>query len=186
MPSPSKRAGRCPNCDHVERHGVSIFQAQKAKRLEQQRAKPKNTYNIPARSKKGKIKAAEITRVKKLLKSESSDGTFSQCGGCLQYHRRLDASHKIPISQSIARAAEPENIRLLCRSCHEVWEHWKMPALVNLHCFDEDMEYLRANDWERFSKMHLMILEYADRNSSRHLLGVLVRLLDIAKKSPDV
>ena len=186
MPAPSKRSGRCPNCEHVERHGVSIFQAQKAKRLEQQKAKPKKAYTIPARSAKGKVKAAEIQRVKTSLKSEARDGAFSQCGGCGEYHKHLDASHKIPLSQNIALSADPENIRLLCRSCHNVWEHWQMPAMATLHCFVEDMAYLRGNDWERFYKITLMVGEYAERNPSRHLVGVLVRLLDIAKKSPDV
>lgn len=186
MPAPSKRSGRCPNCEHVERHGVSIFQAQKAKRLEQQRANPSKAYTIPKRSAKGKAKAAEIARVTTSLKSEAREGDFLQCGGCGEYHKRLDASHKIPLSQSIALSAEPENIRLLCRSCHDVWEHWQMPALVSLHCFFEDMEYLRANDLERFFKIYFVVGEYAERNPSRHMLLVLVRLLEIAKKSPGV
>ena len=187
MPAPSKRAGRCPNCEHHEKHGVTIFEAKKKKQMDQVEAsrqrsaekakmKPVVRYEIPKASAKGKIKAAKIAAVKTSLKSESKTGEFSACGGCGQYFRGLDASHKVPLSQSSLLADAPENIRLLCRRCHEVWEHWPMPALVDLHCFFQDMAYLHENDSDRFWKILFHITDYANENPTKELDRVLREL----------
>jgi len=182
QPAPSKRLKTCPNCAHVERHGETIFQKKWRAHVEKQKAKPPKSYVIPSRSAKGKKREAEIHAAKSKLKSESRDGSFTECGGCGKHFKSVDASHKVPVSQSGKLAAVPANIRLLCRGCHNAWENGTVLELVKLRCFLEDMEYLAAWDWERFCNVYYRVLDYAAGNHSKAVDAVLKSLTEIYKE----
>jgi len=179
QPAPSKRLKTCPNCAHIEQHGESIFETKWREYREKQRATPPKRYVIPSRSAKGKRKEAEIQAAKSKLKSEARDGAFTECGGCGKHFKRVDASHKVPVSQSCKLAAVPENIRLLCRDCHTVWENGTVMELIKLRCFLEDMEYLAVYDWKRFFRVYCRILAYDIKNHTKPVEAVLESLTEI-------
>ena len=113
--------------------------------------KPKTTYVISNRSAKGARLEREITKVKRELKRKATDTGFSQCEGCGGFFKSLDASHIVPLSQNSELASDPNNIRLLCRGCHEAWEGNRSVAeLIALKCFIPDMRHLFDNDKSRF------------------------------------
>lgn len=188
-PAKSKRAGRCPNCEHIERHGKTIDEAKRDKQKQytetsRQRAEekmklapPKKPKPIPKFSDRGKRQALEVAANKRRIKLEATDGQeYAQCEGCWKYFQGLDASHKIPLSQSSALASEPDNIRLFCRECHNKWEHGTMTQMVDLNCFVEDMLYLLDMDPERFWKLYYRLEDECDRTESPKLLNSLEQL----------
>lgn len=195
VPARSKRAGRCPNCEHIARHGVSIEQAkrdkQKQYRENSQRraeekmrlAQPKKSKPIPKFSAKGKRQAVEVAATKKQLKLEATDGQeYAQCEGCFGYFKGLDASHKIPLSQSSALASEPDNIRLFCRDCHNKWEHGTVEEMVQLDCFEEDMKYLLDMDPERFWKIYFRLETQWLAHQDENLLNIMNRLSEYSEQ----
>lgn len=180
----SKRSNPCPNCLHFNKTGMYLLDAKKKKQHEQQiqskkraqekmKLKPAKEYAIPKFSKKGKVQANRVAAMKIELKQQAAEGEFTKCEGCGQYKKGLDASHKVPLSQSIMLADEPSNIRLLCRDCHNIWEHGTVEELINLYCFTEDMEFLFDNDRERYWKIYFRIGDYAKQNPSKELTRII-------------
>ena len=179
QPAPSKRLKTCPNCAHAAKFGETIFEKKWRKHAEKQRATPPKRYVIPNRSEKGKRKEAEIQAAKSKLKSEARDGAFTECGGCGKHFKRVDASHKVRVSQSAQLAASPGNIRLLCRDCHTVWENGTVLELIKLRCFLEDMEYLAVYDWKRFFRLYCRVVAYSIIIYSKPVEAVLELLTEI-------
>jgi len=165
MPAKSKREQCCPNCAHIEKYGESIFAMKKRKQKEQhekwrKKAQEKRKLNPPTprpkiamRSEKGKVIARKVAEMKAEVKMEALDGEYAECKGCGRHFQTIDASHKVPLSQSLALAANPENITLLCRDCHMKWENGTVPQMIELDCFVDDMHYLFDMDPERFWKI---------------------------------
>jgi len=179
QPAPSKRLKTCPNCAHAAKYGETIFEKKWREHAQKQKATPTKRYVIPSRSVKGKKKEAEIQAAKSKLKSEARDGAFTECDGCGKHFKRVDGSHKVPVSQSGKLAAVPENIRLLCRDCHNAWENGTVPELINLRCFLEDMEYLAVYDWKRFCNVYRRIRDYSIITYSKPVEAALESLREI-------
>ena len=194
MEAKSKRINPCPNCEHLERHGISLVDAKKKKQQQQQQAsrkrteekmrlKPPKNYAIPKFSKKGKVQANRMAAMKNELKHAHTEGQeYGQCEGCLQFFKGLDASHKVPLSQSIALASEPENIRLLCRECHNKWEHGTVHQIIQLECFEEDMLYLLDMDPERFWKIYYRMETQWLSDQNPTILDIMNRLSEASER----
>ena len=188
IPAKSKRELRCPNCAHIEKHGESIFATKKRKQKEQRmkwqkKAVEKQRLNPPpprqkiaAMSKKGKIAARKVSEMKADAKTGAADGDYVQCKGCKKHFQTIDASHKVPLSQSLALAANPENITLLCRDCHLKWENGTVPKLIELDCFVDDMHYLFDADPERFWKIFYRCLDEYEKSPTPKLGRIISKL----------
>ena len=137
---------------------------------------PKPAYKIPARSKKGAKQEREVSATKKKLKSEAMEGGHVQCQGCLKHFGTIDASHIIPISQSSALAADPANITLLCRECHQRFENGTVPQMIELRCFVRDLGYMFRHDNARFWNIHYRLLEEYNERPTPKLERVLGKL----------
>ena len=188
VPALSKRETACPNCVHIEKHGISLRQAAEKKRLEQVRkmaeraqAKqagmpPKKRPAIPNFSEKGLAKAKAVADAKKRIKSAAKEGAFYECQGCLKWFKVIDASHKIPLSQNENLAASEDNMTLLCRGCHSAWENGTVMEMIDLHCFVSDMQYLYEHDGERFHKIFFRMMDEYERTGSPKLKKVITQL----------
>jgi hypothetical protein len=53
----------------------------------------------------------------------------------------LDCSHIISVKQRKDLALEKENIQLLSRESHQIWESFDLSKMVELNCFVDNMEY---------------------------------------------
>lgn len=188
IPAKSKRSARCPNCIHIEQHGESIADAKRRQQAgqakkwrEKARAKQKKKpvaprQRIAQRSQKGAVVAREVAAVKRELKENAADGAFVQCQGCLRYFQGIDASHRVPVSQSLALAADSGNIDLLCRDCHNAWEHGTIPQMIELNCFVEAMHYLFDMDPERFWKIFYRCLDEQERAPTPKLARIITAM----------
>jgi len=193
IPAKSKREARCPNCEHIKKHGESIFAEKNRKQNEQrmkwqkkaidkQRLKPPQPRpKIAAMSEKGKIAARKVSEMKAEAKTEAADGNYVQCKGCKRHFQTIDASHKVPLSQSLALAANPENITLLCRDCHLKWENGTVPKLIELDCFVDDMRYLFDADPERFWKIFYRCLDEYGKSPTPKLERIISKLESFEK-----
>lgn len=186
-PAKSKRVQTCPNCESVKRTGASLrekelfkhlrtLEAMRKRSAAKQAEKPKPTYVIPARSKKGAKQEREVKKTKTELKRAAMDGGFCQCEGCGKHLKGLDGSHIIPLSQSSALAADPANITLLCRGCHNLWEYGDAHEMIELRCFVRDMRYMFRHDNARFWNIHYRLLEEYNLRPTPKLERVLGKL----------
>lgn len=170
VPAKSKRVVVCPNCDCYDRTGEYLVDQKKRRAKElliasQKRAAERAKLKTPPKialarfSKKGLAQANAVSKAKREAKEEALEGGFVKCHGCGHFFDTIDGSHKVPLSQSHALAAVPGNIRLLCRSCHDKWEHGTIPKMIELRCFVEDMHFLLDMDPERYWKIHFRVLD---------------------------
>ena len=147
------------------------------KAVEKQRLNPAPPrQKIAAMSDKGKIAARSVSKMKADAKTEAADGNYVQCKGCKKHFQTIDASHKVPLSQSLALAANPENITLLCRDCHLKWENGTVQKLIELDCFVDDMRYLFDADPERFWKIFYRCLDEHEKKPTPKLGRVISKL----------
>lgn len=170
LPAKSKRVSTCPNCACYEKTGEYLVDKLKrkakgnmAKSRERAKAKmalkPKQAHKIKQQSKKGAQQAREVTKVKREVTEAALDGGFIECQGCGSFFDTIDRSHKVALSHSGTLASDPDNLRLLCRSCHMKWESMDAQQMIELDCFLEDMHYLLDMDTERFWKRYHKILD---------------------------
>ena len=178
-PAKSHRVQTCPNCAQIEKTGESIpeiarrkakasMERSRLKSQARQAEKPKPTYKIPARSVKGAKQERAVKKTKTELRLAAFDGGFCRCEGCGKHFKGLDGSHIIPLSQSSALAADPANITLLCRECHNLWEYGDAHEMIQLRCFVRDLKYMFRHDNARFWNIHYRLLEeYNERPTAK-------------------
>ena len=177
---------RCPNCAHVAKYGITIFEAKMRKLKEARiRAAAKARLAVPLRkeaikkaSRKGRAQALAVSKMKRGVKAGAIDGGYVECAGCGGKFDTIDASHKVPLSQSAALAADPENISLLCRGCHNKWEHGAVGEMVRLRCFVNDMRYLLDKDPRRYWRRYFAVVDEDDLCSTPRLREVISALCE--------
>lgn len=185
--APSKRLNPCPNCKSIADTGESLIERANRKHRESmerrrlksqamQADKPKTVYIIPKQSAKGAKQARDVTKVKKELTEAALDGDHIECQGCGNFFDVIDRSHIIPLSQSSALASDPNNITLLCRSCHNTWEFGDAHEMIELKCFVRDMRYMFDNDNARFWNIHYRLLDEYNARPTPKLERVISKL----------
>lgn len=89
-----------------------------------------------------------------LLKSvKCKHGGGYVCEGCLKSFNNLDVSHIIAKSLRKDLEKEKSNMNMLCRNCHEIWEHDKKNGAKRLHCYQHNMDYIKRVDELYFNKL---------------------------------
>ena len=172
-PPKSKRAETilCANCAHFQKYGESIFATNQRKLREKQlqyREKKKETPVTPKKrivqvSEKQKEINEQLKKVKDKITEHAFNTNSHYCVGCGVTSITLDRSHILSVKHRSDLQMDKNNIQLLCRSCHNVWEHGKIDAQINLNCFLESVEYIYKNDSERFQKLFHKLLDYYEK-----------------------
>lgn len=174
IPSASKRKGRCPNCEHIERHGITLFESERRKRqetadkmrersIQKQKDKPVVQHKINKVSKKQAVRNQKLKKVKDELKTDGLDGEFVECEGCGNYFDTIDASHTVGIPHNQGLILVKANMRRYCRQCHMDWESGLPEKLILLKCFMEDMEFLYHNHEEKFWKLYYKFADQPEK-----------------------
>lgn len=83
---------------------------------------------------------------------EKQNGTY-YCKGCGRSEKHLDRSHILSVKHRKDLELVRENINLLCRTCHIDYESGDILKMLNLHCFEKDFAYIKANDCGRYNKL---------------------------------
>lgn len=65
------------------------------------------------------------------------------CGGCGASNKPLDFSHTVARSQAPEHICNINNIELMCRDCHNIWEHGSIEDKASLHNFTRMLNQLK-------------------------------------------
>ncbi len=124
-----------------------------------------NSNRLSEKKPKKEVKPLKQVAVKKITSQESAfkkqlsevknqkreihltNGTYF-CEGCGKAGEQLDCSHTISLRRKKELGLEIDNLRLLCRSCHDKWESRDVEKMKKLLCFEEDKVYILNQDSE--------------------------------------
>lgn len=104
-------------------------------------------------SKKQSLSNYKMKEVKDNISQQAIDRDEYYCKGCGLGGVNLDRSHNVSISSNKSLQHDPNNITLLCRSCHEKWESGNYVKMSSLLCFSQIMNYLYDSDKTAFWKI---------------------------------
>ena len=173
-PPKSKRVVTCANCVNIAKYGEALIETLKRKQREsqqrakeRQKAKPpqyKQKTKIPFFSEKGKTRHDEINETKRIVRQQAQRLDETYCKGCYRADCGLDTSHIISIAQRADLATDIYNVTLLCRECHVKHESGNINLLLELKCFEADMQYIHAHDETKFNKILFKLLDFVEVN----------------------
>lgn len=97
-------------------------------------------------SKKQSFANRKMKAVKDNISKQALDEDDYYCKGCGCGGVHLDRSHSVSIKHNKSLEHDPNNITLLCRSCHDKWESGNYIKMSSLLCFQQIMDYLYNSD----------------------------------------
>lgn len=179
LPISNKRHGTCLYCERkrkgkessicvIKKTPIKLSQKniEKMKKNRLEKAKSKSNINTP-------LKAKVSIKTSKPIKSVSSkqskvnselQNTYNEikqtrepiCQGC-GLKKPLSFSHTISRKKRKDLQTDIDNIELECfgdsTSCHDIWEHLKVPEVFNLLNFDRKMLYIKQKDPELYIRI---------------------------------
>ncbi len=117
-------------------------------------------YTIPQQTKKeARVKSA-LSVLKTSIELEAVQINEYYCRGCGHSHPGLDKSHILSVGRYKALELVKENIQLMCRECHKIWESGTIEEQMRLHCFADNLVFIFFYDEESFNKFLTRIEEY--------------------------
>lgn len=172
-PPKSKRAETiiCKNCSHFEKYNESLFATQQRKLREKQAKYKAKQKDKPVTAKKRIVQISEeqaifneqLRKVKLEIVNWAVDNGQYYCQGTGKTPFILDCSHIISVKQRKDLALKSDNIQLLSREAHQIWESFDLSKMITLNCFVDNMEYIYKNDDELFQKLYHKLLDYYEK-----------------------
>lgn len=166
-PIVNKKYNLCNDCNYLRLNGKSRVEVY-AERFKQ---KPIKIYHIKSKSrprqqteKEREIKR-ELSNVKLKIDLDAIQSNEYYCKGCGISYPGMDRSHILAVGEYKELELDPDNINLLCRSCHHKHESKDVVQMVMLNCFCSDMEYTKLHDYNTFEGfLHdiKLYLQYAE------------------------
>jgi hypothetical protein len=181
-PISNQHYGLGASCMFEKKHGITQKEHAKIQKTKSdERAKERQKLkpvipSVPTKinnfSKKGAIRAKEITETKrKVIELAKENGTLC-CANCgsLDYTN----SHIIAVSQRPDLATDVNNITLLCLDpCHKLWGEGTIDKVIRMRNFLADVEYIYKNDDMRFNKILNKILDYEAATSDKFAASII-------------
>lgn len=134
----------CANCNSIRLTGKSLVDRNKesvlkSKEKAKAHAKPINRFS----KKEAPIKEA-LSKLKQQIREEAINKNTYRCCGCGITNAQLDCSHILSVGMFKKYELVKDNIQLLCRSCHNIWQDDDIVAQMNLRCFADNLRLIRA------------------------------------------
>lgn len=101
--------------------------------------KPFKTY------KSGSAKLPKKNKNNEFRESKRAKDGLLFCEGCEVRAKHLDVSHLIPVSIRKDLENDDRNKQMLCRNCHDTWEHNKT-GVENLFCYKKNLFLIQKMD----------------------------------------
>lgn len=108
------------------------------------------------------IKAA-LSKLKKEIELEAVQNNEYYCAGCGKSYVGLDKSHILAVGYIKDLELCKENIQLMCRLCHAIWESMDIALMVKLNCFDSNLAFIKEHDTLMYNKLQRKSDEYRHR-----------------------
>ena len=103
---------------------------------------------------------SQLSIVKRNIELEAVQNNEYYCKGCGCSHIGLDKSHILSVGQFKHLELVKENIQLLCRDCHKIWESSPIEQQLKLHCFIDNIIFIYFYDKTTYNKFITRIKEY--------------------------
>jgi 5-methylcytosine-specific restriction endonuclease McrA len=97
-----------------------------------------------------KKRAKILSEFNKVTKEKAKEITC--CEGCGS-NKPLERSHIISRARNFKLTDDVNNIRFLCRECHQKWESRNIVLMKELNCFEKDLEYIKTQDEVWYQKL---------------------------------
>jgi 5-methylcytosine-specific restriction endonuclease McrA len=133
----------CNDCNYKRIHGVSYIE----KAVEKSKLRVKKLYRVKFKTNKQTKINKELSELKEEIERDAILNDEYFCKGCGIAKDGLDKSHIIPISKRKDLALCKENIQLLCRDCHIVWEHGSEEVKKKLLCYESNMKFIKFKNF---------------------------------------
>lgn len=105
------------------------------------------------------IKSA-LSVLKTSIELEAVQNNEYYCQGCGAAACGLDKSHILSVGQFKSLELVKENIQLMCRECHRIWESGTIEEQMQLYCFVQNLHFIYNYSIESFNKFITRIEEY--------------------------
>jgi 5-methylcytosine-specific restriction endonuclease McrA len=152
----NKRHNLCGDCVFKKTHNGKTRQEVYSERAAQ---KPQKIYTIKTKS-APRQQSTKDSAVKQKLRALKDDISLTAqqndeyyCVGCLGTCKHLDRSHLLSVGQYKEYELVRENIQLLCRDCHTIWESNNYAKMSKLHCFQSNLDIIKALDFQAYNKL---------------------------------
>lgn len=172
----------CENCNSIRITGKSLFErrSESAKKFQGKQisnvTKEKKDRGLFVRSivtpvsvkvfKPIKQQTAKEAGIKTKLSALKNDIRLDAvqnneyfCKGC-GCTGSLDCSHILSVGKFKHLELVKENIQLLCRVCHLLWESGAIDQQMNLNCFNDNLAFIATQDQESYQKFKTRIDSY--------------------------
>lgn len=190
LPIVNKKYGLCPNCNSLRLHnGKSIGERKTEQNLQYlERAKARfrekvssetdiieernfiQRSSIHSKSKAAKpikqqtskeaIIKGKLSQIKQKIRLEAVQNNEYFCKGCGSGQVDLDISHILSVGQYKHLELIEENMQLLCRHDHVIWESGEIWEQMNLNCFTDNLIFIYGQEKQVFQRFLTRIEEY--------------------------
>lgn len=127
-------------------------------------APPKKVY-MPIRqqtSKEAGVKS-KLHVLKNEIEMDAVQNNEYFCCGCGHAHPGLDKSHILSVGQYKPYELIKENIQLMCRDCHLIWESGAIEQQLKLECFVANVIWIFSiGEMEAYNKIITRIESYIE------------------------
>lgn len=178
----------CHECNHFRKHGETTFETAQRKQKEYQERylekqknkepKPVKVYTIRQQTTKQAKREDELSKLKKKIRQEAIDAEMYYCWGCGDGSQNLDCSHILSVRHRKDLELDKKNINLLCRDCHDKWEQNDLEGMLELMCFEKDLEYIKNNDSKRFNRLLTKLHELYQAIQNKEVFDVKEMVLE--------
>ena len=95
---------------------------------------------------------SKLSILKREIEMEAVQNNEYFCKGCGISKAGLDKSHILPVGQFKHLELVKENIQLLCREDHIIWESGTIDMQMNLNCFVDNVCFIHIYDKVQYQK----------------------------------
>lgn len=121
--------------------------------------KQKKSFKINQTTSKQANLNRKLSELKKEIALKAIQNDEYYCKGCGS-GSEIDKSHILSIGQRKDLELVEENIQLLCRRCHVKWEGGIIHQMISLHCFRENLLFIRRYDRNRYNQLKIFIDDF--------------------------
>lgn len=156
----------CPDCNSLRLHSKSLSERQ-AESVKKFRDKNRIKSNhIVSRSpirrqttKEAGVKSS-LSTLKNKIRLDAVQNNEYYCQGCGSGQIDLDCSHILSVGQYKHLELVKENIQLMCRKHHDIWESGEIWDQLQLNCFAMNLIWVYRHDQQKFSRYITRIEEF--------------------------